>query len=78
MEKNGDVATKYSYLSSNSSLNTKLGIKLIQRHSTFFAGSICKVSNLNMHEFLMKTLEGNERKCGKSKVVYLQNYSYLC
>ena len=57
-------------------LERKLGIKLIHRHSTFFAGRICKVTDLNMHEFVMKT-EGI-KKVRKNQGVFLQNYSYLC
>ena len=42
--KNEGVPTKYSYLSSNSSYNTKLGTKLILDISVLFYGLICKHS----------------------------------
>ena len=44
---------KYSYLSSNSSKNTKLGINLIRSHIIFLLDcSVCKLSYLNIYEYL--------------------------
>ena len=51
---NGMYLQKYSYLSSNSPKNTKLGIKLILSHRIFSGLSGMQFSYLNIHEYLQK------------------------
>ena len=56
---------KYSYLSSNSHKNTKLGDKLILSHRIFLDYPVCKWSHLSIHEYLWKP-EKLERKLRKN------------
>ena len=52
--KNGMYLQKYSYLSSNSPKNTKLGIELILSHRIFSGLSGMQFSHLSIHEYLRK------------------------
>ena len=64
--KNELYLQKYSYLSSNSPKNTKLGIELILSHRFFSGLSGMQFSHLSIHEYLRKPekLRENSGKMG--------------
>ena len=71
--KNGMYLQKYSYLSSSSPKNTKLGIKLVLSHRFFLGCPVCKLSHLSIHEYLWKPekLARNTGKMGYTTQLFI-------